>query len=220
MMICPETFYEINLKDKSKEEIERVIRKLKREIKNLKDFVEHPDYAAKKKFCPSEYVKINMNRDYLARAIITYIEAGGDYVPSKAEQKAMDFDANIPYIEKVVFSIGGYFGGYKTKTYTVDGDKIHIDLEYTPDCNPLALYESQPTGIGTEEFFNAFEGLHIGEWRRNYDTSRFGFFVMDGTQWNLKIYFSNGRKAVKISGSNAYPYNFDRLLDLFEMEAL
>ena len=31
-------------------------------------------------------------------------------------------------------------------------------------------------------------------------------------------YFSNGRRAAKFHGSNVYPYNFDHLLDLFEIE--
>ena len=41
---------------------------------------------------------------------------------------------------------------------------------------------------------------------------------MDGTQWELDIYYNNGRKAVKISGSNAYPYNFEDLKEFLEVE--
>lgn len=37
---------------------------------------------------------------------------------------------------------------------------------------------------------------------------------MDGTQWELKIDFSNGHKPLRIYGSNAYPYNFHELMDL------
>ena len=55
--------------------------------------------------------------------------------------------------------------------------------------------------------------LYLGEWRKNYDPSRFGYAVLDGTQWHLYLYFSNGHKPLKIHGSNDYPYNFDRLLD-------
>ena len=217
MMICPETFYEMYLKGKSKEEIEKVICDLKQEIEDLKDVMENPNYATREKNCPSEYVKINVNRDYLVRAIITYIEAGGEYVPSDAEQKSMDFDDNIPYIEKVVFSMGGRLGGYKTKTYTVDGDIVRIEVEYSANYNPLAIYNCDPTEISKEEFFNSLEDLYIGEWDEKYDTSRFGVFIMDGTSWNLEIHYSNGHTPVEIHGSNAYPYNFDRLLDLFEM---
>ena len=72
--------------------------------------------------------------------------------------------------------------------------------------------------IDKGEFLEQLKNLHIGEWRRNYDTLRFGYEVCDGTQWELHIYFSNGHKPVKIYGDNAYPYNFDSVLELFEIE--
>ena len=72
--------------------------------------------------------------------------------------------------------------------------------------------------IDKQEFLKAFKDLRIGEWRKKYDTYRFNIAVMDGTQWHLEIYFSNGHRPVKIYGDNAYPYNFDRLLELFEIE--
>ena len=49
--------------------------------------------------------------------------------------------------------------------------------------------------------FEALKDLHIGEWLKHYNTRRFGIEVLDGTQWDLKICFSNGHKPVKIYGS-------------------
>ncbi len=66
--------------------------------------------------------------------------------------------------------------------------------------------------------FEMLQRLHIGGWRKNYNTRRFGYMVYDGTQWHLEFYFSNNHKPVKIYGDNAYPYNFDRVLELFEIE--
>jgi len=40
--------------------------------------------------------------------------------------------------------------------------------------------------------------------------------ILDGTQWELEIYFSNGHKPVKIYGSNDYPVNFDRISTLMK----
>ena len=34
--------------------------------------------------------------------------------------EAADFEENIPAISKLVFSVGGFFGGYETRTYTLD----------------------------------------------------------------------------------------------------
>lgn len=214
MMICPETFYEERLKGKTAAEIMTVIRSLKQEIGKLKNIVEHPEYQCT--MHPSEAVRISCSRDYLERAKQALIEAGGEYVSSAAEKKAMEFDANIPYIDKVVFTIGGYCRGYETKTYTINGDKVYIDIEHSLILKPSNVGEIEPWDKA--EFLESLEYLHIGEWRRHYNTSEYGYNVCDGTQWHLEIYFSNDHKPVKIYGDNAYPYNFDHLLDLFAVE--
>lgn len=208
MMISPETFYEMNLKGKTKEQIMTVIRGLKREIGRLKNIMEHPKYSSREWVIhPGEDVQISMSREYLKQAKQALEEAGGTYVPSAAEKKAMDFEDNIPYINKVAFCAGIHMGPYKTKTITVVDDKVHI-----------ASSSSETEEMDKEEFLEAFKNLHIGEWRKNYNTQRFGVWVMDGTYWHLEIYFSNGHRAIKIDGDNAYPYNFDQLLELFEIE--
>ena len=211
MMICPETFYEEKLKGKTATEIMTVIRGLKQEIGRLKNIAEHPEYQCM--MHPSEYVRIKCSRDYLERAKQALIEASGEYVPSAAEKKAMDFDANIPYINKVVFSIGGYFDGYETKTYTIKGDKVHTYIEHSLMLKPSNFDDGDIEPWDKEEFLEGLKNLHIGEWRRRYDSD-----ILDGTQWTLDIYFSNDHKPVKIYGSNAYPYNFNRALELFEIE--
>ena len=219
MMICPETFYEMRLKGKTPEQIMTVIRNLKREITRLKNIMEHPDYKYREENVhPGEDVQLSMNREYLQRAKQALLDAGGEYIPTESEKKAIDFNNNIPHIRKVVFSIGGFFGGFETRTYTIDGNKIHTDIEHSLISKPSNICDTQLPELDKESFFEELKELHIGEWRRNYDPLRFGLVVMDGTSWHLEIYFSNGRRAVKIYGHNTYPYNFDRLLELFEIE--
>lgn len=219
MMICPETFYEDRLKGKTPAQIMTVIRGLKQEIGRLKNIVEHPDYKSREFVMhPSESAQIFCTQLYLERAKQALVEAGGEYMPSASEQKATDFDNNIPYINKIEFCIGGYFGGYETKTYTIVGDKIHTHIEHSLNITPSNIGDAEIEPFDKEEFLEQIDSLRIGEWRNNYNTKRFGIMVMDGTQWHLEIYFSNGHKPVKIYGDNAYPYNFDRLLELFEIE--
>ena len=213
MMISPETFYEMDLKGKTIEEILTVISRLKKKMARLKKIMEHPNYANAPKFCPSESVMLSCYRDYLLRAQMALMEAGGTYTPSAAEKKAMDFDENIPFINKVVFCIGGYWNGYETRTYTIDDDKISTYIEHSLNLTPSNIGDGEPPEIDKEYFLNSLEALHLGEWRRRYDSD-----VCDGTQWNLDIYYSNGHKPVKFYGNNSYPYNFDQLLELFEME--
>jgi len=136
--------------------------------------------------------------------------------PSQAEIKAMEFMSSIPYIEKIVFGIGGFFEGYTKTTITIN-EKIHKYAEHS-----LALQPAPPPNydsnyaMSKEEFFDELSKLHIEEWRKNYNLKHFGYEVLDGEQWSLELYFSNGHKPVKIHGNNAYPYNFDNLKDLID----
>lgn len=217
-MICPEAFYETELKGKTPEQIMTVIRSLKQNIGRLKNRIEYPDYRGRKiMISPSEEVQIACNRLYLEKAKQALVEAGGIYVPSAAEQKAKKFDENIPFISKIEFFIGGYFCRGEWKSLTISDDKIFVcdDPKMLKKTN---LYDGGIKVWDKDEFFNEFKELHIGEWRKNYDPKRFGFVVMDGTQWHLEIYYSNGHRPVKIYGDNDYPYNFDRLLELLEIE--
>ena len=104
-----------------------------------------------------------------------------------------------------MFSIGGYFGGYETRTYTVSGDKVILDVVHTLMLKPG--YQPIYYPITKDDFIAGLKGIHIGEWKKSY----FDPCVLDGTQWKLEIYFDNERKPLKISGSNAFPYNFSDL---------
>ena len=210
MMIGPGAYYEFHLKGKNADQIMTVIRGLKQEIGRLKNIAEHPDYQCM--MHPSEGVRISCMRDYLAVAKEALIEVGGTYTPSKAELKAEEVNANIPYLCKLEFTIGGFFGGFETRTYTIEGDIVREDITHSMMLEPSYMYDPDDE-IDKESFLEGLADLYIGEWRKNYDPSRFGYIVMDGTQWSLELCFSNGYKPIKIHGSNAYPYNFDRLLD-------
>ena len=211
MMISPETYYEENLKGKTAEEILKAIRRLKREITRLKNIAEHPEYVCE--MHPSESVRISCSQDYLERAKQTLKESGVEYQPTKAELKVMEFDANIPNISKIIFSIGGFLFGEELVevTFTDDTAELKYGRSYIP-TKPDAFDKTET--IDKASFLEEFKRFHIGEWRRNYNTQRFGYTVLDGTQWELEIHYSNDKKPVKIYGDNAYLYNFDRLKDL------
>lgn len=218
MMISPESYYEYNLKGKNEKEILSKIRGLKNEIGRLKNTMEHPDYGTEIIMHPSEDVQLWCTRMYLERAKEALAAVGGIYKPSQAELKAQDFDENIPFISKIVFSIGGYCYGHETYTVDLTGEHLKMNMEhsYIPKPSNFGIDKDYP--MDKESFLNGVYDLHIGEWRTFYNLSRFGYVVCDGTQWDLEIQYSNGHKPVKICGDNAYPYNFNKLQELFGID--
>lgn len=85
-------------------------------------------------------------------------------------------------------------------------------MESSFSTHPYAMDNVQKTidfPFSKEEYISQFKALYIGEWDSNYYR-----FVLDGTQWHLGIYFSNFHDDIEIYGSNAYPYNFNKLCEL------
>lgn len=218
MMISPESYYEMNLKGKTADQIMSTIRGLKQEIGRLKNTMEHPDYGSEPIMCPSEATRLSCTRDYLNRARLALAEAGVVYKPSQAELKAQEYENIFPFISKIIFSIGGFFGGYESRTVSIDGDEIRMNVEHSLIPTPSNLGELEIEPLDKEEFMDELGRLYIGEWRRSYRPERFGYSYCDGTQWELEIQFSNGAMPFKCYGDNSYPYNFDAFQELLGID--
>ena len=218
MMISPESYYEMNLKGKTAEQIMSAIRGLKKEIGHLKNVMEHPDYGSEPIICPSESTRLLCTREYLERAKIALAEVGGTYTPSQSELKVAAFENNFSAISQIVFTIGGYFGGYETRTVSLDGGDLQVNVQHS-----LSIEPEEPTAefilpVDKDEFLDELSRLHIGEWRNSYNPERFGYVVLDGTQWELEIHYNNGAKPFKSHGSNSFPYNFDEFQELLGID--
>ena len=151
-------------------------------------------------------------------------EVGGEYHESAADRRAAAFLNNLPSLKAIEFSIGGFFGGHRVYRLEIENGLLHLTGRHIPMDNPLPIDKQILTFDEDEEIRNAEELLeylremHIEEWRHNYDTSRFGYVVCDGTQWELKFEYNNGHRPWVSGGSNSYPYNFLDLLKLFGEE--
>lgn len=218
MMISPETYYEMNLKGKTADQIKCAIRGLKNEIGHLKNVIEHPDYGSEPIMCPSESTRLWCTREYLERAKVALVEAGGEYKPSQAELKTLEFDNKLSAISEIIFTIGGYFGGYETRTVSLDGGDLQVNVQHSLSIEPDEPQAEFILPVGKDEFMNELSRLHIGEWRSSYNPERFGYMVLDGTQWELEIHYNNGAKPFKSHGSNSYPYNFDDFQELLGID--
>lgn len=214
MMISPESYYEMNLKGKSEKEIRSAIRGLKKQIGHLKNVMEHPEYGSAPIIHPSEAVQLHWTRKYLRRAIQALEDAGGTYISSQADVRAAIFDSNIPNISKIIFSIGGYFSGNSEYTICI-GEKLTATLkEMWTDAIPHFLLNEDGEPYSVQEFLEGIACLHLGEWRSKYTPARFGYEILDGTQWELKVQYKNGQKPFRVYGDNIYPHNFSGFLSL------
>lgn len=152
MMISPESYYELNLKGKTAEQIMRTIRGLKNEIGHLKNVMEHPDYGSEAIMYPSESTRLWYMRKYLQQAKIALVEAGGTYSPSQSELKAIAFNSNISAISKILFYIGGFLGGHETRLITINGGDLRVSVYHSLSINPKRIAAEFLLPYGKDEF--------------------------------------------------------------------
>lgn len=213
MMIGPEAFYEYNLKGKNVEETKKIIRSLKRRINELKLSIEKERFYPKEIYIsPSDDVQLWCNRLYLDRAILYLESLGTKYEYSPKEKRCIEFNENIEKLSKITFEIGGFFHGFDVYEFEFTDNTVHKKINEVFNDEISFDFEDK------DSFINQLREMHIGEWKSYYDPSRFGVHILDGTQWSVKFEFSNGTKTVEKSGSNDYPYNFEKLLEIFGID--
>ena len=216
MMISPEMFYEEYLKGKNVEQTLSVIRGLKNTIGRLKNSLENPN-SSRVFMAPTPETQISCNRDYLERAKMYLLELGSKYEPTPKELRSEEFNNHLCNVKRITLEFHGYCGLPEEYQITIEDNKVKFENKYAPiqiedfEQNSEYLYSK-------EALVEALENLHIGEWRKNYTSDRFGVFILDGTQWSLEIEFNDGYETKRIYGSNAYPYNFNKLRDIFELD--
>ena len=211
MMLSPESYYELNLKGKSADEIWSEIDQLKKHMSHLKDQLENPARRREALLVhPSPSTRIFCERLYLQRAIQALEELGELYTPSPEEKQAIEFDTRIDKIKEIVLHIGCFFETQKeTIVKLQDGQALFFE-RVLGEADEVPV--SEP--MDAAEFLTTFRDLHIGEWQKHYSCERFGYMVLDGTQWKLTIKYADGRQDCVITGDNCYPYNFAELLEL------
>lgn len=211
MMISPKTYYELYLKDKSEKEVLTVIKKLQREIKKLKDVMEKPNYSPTMK--PDESTQLWCTRLYLEQAKQTLQSIGGTYIPSKEELKVKLFNENIPSINLIEYYSVNVTDGITIKNVSFDEKKVLIKSSYLHNSKPVIQ-----SIIDRDEFLDELRAIDLGEWKSRYNNHEENSNSFNGTDWYLIIHYNNGTKSKKIRGFNAYPYNFDELLELLDLE--
>jgi hypothetical protein len=208
MMICPLSVFE-ELKDKPEKEIRTAIRGYKNQIGRLKKILENPNFE--EVMCPSHELQLQMNREYLQNAIMALISAGFEYQPSKSEEKSELFNERLDDLMQIEFNIGGFFEGHER--YIIKFNETD-DALFTYDVGFSSDSEAVRKTISKQECIKELKDLYMGEWKLRYWAD-----VLDGTQWEVKLWFYNNNQKL-FHGSNAFPFSFDKLKELFEMWAM
>ena len=139
-------------------------------------------------------------------------EAGGQYVPTDEELRDQSFNSKLAAMHRFTLEIGGFFDGYTKYKYTISEDKVLFDADHSFYLKPSNLPVYKP--FTREEFVRGIEALHIGEWKEKYEN----LCVLDGTQWSISIEYEDGKEQFEIYGSNAYPYNFEELIEFLGID--
>lgn len=106
--------------------------------------------------------------------------------------------------KQIKFTVGGFFGGYKTVEVTIAGGAA----SYKILRNGLLNVDKKISAAVkvSAAWIDDLDALKIFAWQENYSSD-----VRDGTQWELT--FKDGDKIYHGHGSNAYPKNWEQFLD-------
>lgn len=213
MMISPDVYYEFELKGRSKTHILKEIRYLRKNIKNQKEIIEYSRIKPTRWTAPSPFVSIEMNRLYLKEAKKALEELNEIYKPSRIEKKALKFNENINYLKSIRLEMGSFFEGYITS---------EIEISKTDPVITITDFEGRLLNrfpVNKTVFLKSLSDFYIGEWQNDYDPLRFGEDILDGIQWTLKFDYDGKHKEIEIGGSNDYPYNFKKFIELLRLDA-
>lgn len=106
--------------------------------------------------------------------------------------------------KKLVFERHSRNAGSDKIIVAQDKDEVFIKRTASTPGNSTTKIVAVPA----EDFLNELNKISITEWEDDYWVP-----VMDGESWSLKYYTTDGNKK-SVTGSNAYPEEYDALIDL------
>ena len=105
--------------------------------------------------------------------------------------------------KQIKFTVGGFFGGYKTVEVTIAGDAASYKILRNGLLNVDKKFSTVEV---SKAWLDELDALNIFAWQEDYLSEATG-----GTQWQLT--FKDGDKIYRGHGSDAYPENWERFLD-------
>lgn len=126
--------------------------------------------------------------------------------------KDIDWQQQERTITKIEFECGGFFGGYTT--YRLIFDTNGAELYRTPSLGESEPFDKKVYSAQEADYLKErFSLIRTEYWNANYPNPS----VCDGEQWSLAIHYSDGYRSSS-SGSNAYPENWNSILEFFGID--
>lgn len=116
-------------------------------------------------------------------------------------------------LEYLKFRMGGYLGETSVNV-RVENGRLFYRVGFQPQRKAGTLNMRVPKNFGAV-WLARLDGLNIGSWRSRYESEH---DLCDGAQWSLE-YKKEGRRCRHISGDNAYPPNWDELIEALDFLA-
>ena len=197
---------------KSVEEIKKEIDKLHRRNLSLIRTIENP-CKTEKQAAKIKQIKQEISEIYSAIVVakLYLYERHNEAYTKRGDERAFIFRSNLPYVSEIELHISSFFSPKQPVTITFDGDKV-IKTTYEWYNEGQTVLE-----MSKDDFLANMVDLNIGYWKKDYNPDRYGCLIEDGEQWSLTIKWSFGKEMV-YTGSNAYPYNFEELCALFQVD--
>lgn len=112
-------------------------------------------------------------------------------------------------LEYLFFRIGGYFEGNKVLLMRNQDSQLSLDYYVFSrrSSESIPHYHATWAEQRSQRLIRKFAALHCEEWEDQY----VDYSILDGAQWELR-YKLEGQDERRISGSNAYPENWDSFM--------
>ena len=107
--------------------------------------------------------------------------------------------------KKLIFESRGWPADSEKVVVTIKGENIILKITK----RNVVVSTTKEVTVPSSVFLKKFDAVNIAAWEDDY----FNPDILDGESWELKYYTTDG-KIKKITGSNAYPDNYDELINL------
>ncbi|WP_125703507.1 hypothetical protein [Lacticaseibacillus daqingensis] len=214
-LISVQAFYDLNLKNGSARDIYDLIQSLRQSV--LRQRQRLPREFDELAHAPSVRVEdaemLARTREYLAatRARFAELDAGTSPMTS-TEIRDLHFTTRMAALKRATFDLTAHERGQRVVVELTPQTLRRYNL-YLPLTMPRTSQQiAGPTPIRRAQFRQALTAIHLGEWANRYARE-----AASQVQWRLALDYGFAFLPVTFSGRDRFPYNFTKLIELFNM---